>query len=80
MGKLIRSLLAASLVSFLLPAAAAMAESAEVIDARVDTAIQAFKEEVNGADVFLSQSAGYLVFVSAMQCARQVRRPLEESF
>jgi lipid-binding SYLF domain-containing protein len=62
MGKLIRSLLAASLVSFLLPAAAAMAESAEVIDARVDTAIQAFKEEVNGADVFLSQSAGYLVF------------------
>lgn len=62
MNRVIRSLAATIITFSLLPAATAFAESADVIDARVDAAIQAFKEEVNGADVFLNQSAGYLVF------------------
>ena len=39
-----------------------LAASAEKIDADVDKAVVAFKEEINGADVFLNQAAGYLVF------------------
>ena len=42
--------------------AIAMAESAAITDAKVDEAIEAFKEEVNGAEVFLNQATGYLVF------------------
>jgi lipid-binding SYLF domain-containing protein len=49
-------------VALLLPSLPAFAASATVIDAKVDDAIEVFKEEVNGAEVFLSQSAGYLVF------------------
>ncbi len=33
-----------------------------VTETKVDETIELFKKEVNGADVFLSQSAGYLVF------------------
>jgi lipid-binding SYLF domain-containing protein len=40
----------------------AMAASAEEIDAKADEALQAFQKEVNGADVFLEQAAGYLIF------------------
>jgi lipid-binding SYLF domain-containing protein len=49
-------------VALLLPSLPAFAASATVIDAKVDDAIEIFKEDVNGAEVFLSQSAGYLVF------------------
>jgi lipid-binding SYLF domain-containing protein len=42
--------------------AIALAESAAITDAKVDETIVAFKEDVNGADVFLNGSAGYLVF------------------
>jgi lipid-binding SYLF domain-containing protein len=49
-------------VALLLPSLPAFAASAAVIDAKVDDAIEIFKEDVNGAEVFLSQSAGYLVF------------------
>ena len=38
------------------------AASAAEIDAEVDAAIGTFKSDVNGADVFLNQAAGYLVF------------------
>ena len=38
------------------------AASAGEINRESDKAIQTFKEEVNGADVFLAQAAGYLVF------------------
>ena len=65
MKRMIRSLVAILAVAFLLPAVPALpafAESADVIDARVDSAIATFKEDVNGADVFLNSSAGYLVF------------------
>ena len=40
----------------------AFADSAAEIDAAADEAIQTFKQDVNGAEVFLNQSAGYLVF------------------
>lgn len=40
----------------------ASAESADVTEVKVNEAIASFKKEVNGADVFLNQAAGYLVF------------------
>jgi lipid-binding SYLF domain-containing protein len=46
----------------LLSASAVLAASASKIDREADKALQVFKEEVNGAQVFLDQSAGYLVF------------------
>lgn len=58
MKKLMSSIIALVLV---LPAAGFAASAAE-IDADVDKAIQTFKDEVDGADVFLNQAAGYLVF------------------
>ncbi len=46
----------------LLLSAATLAASAEKINRESDKAIQTFREEVNGAEVFLAQAAGYLVF------------------
>ena len=40
----------------------ALADSAEEIDAAVNESIRTFEKDVNGAEVFLNQSAGYLVF------------------
>lgn len=62
MKRIFRAFITASLVAVLMPSIPALAESAEVIDARVTNAIATFKVEVNGADVFLAQSSGYLVF------------------
>lgn len=45
-----------------LPATSSFAASTAEIDASVAESIEAFKKEVNGADVFLDQAAGYLVF------------------
>ena len=59
MKKAIYSTLAALL---LLTQAASAADSAAVLDAKVDEAIKNFQQEVNGGDVFLRQAAGYLVF------------------
>ena len=39
-----------------------LADSAAEIDQAVDEAVRTFKQDVNGAEVFLDQSAGYLVF------------------
>ena len=39
-----------------------LAASAEKIDAESNKALQVFREDVNGADVFLNQAAGYLIF------------------
>jgi len=49
-------------VSALLISGVAMAWSANKIDREVDKTIRVFKEEVNGAQIFLDQAAGYLVF------------------
>ncbi|MDH4255024.1 MAG: hypothetical protein OEX13_10940, partial [Gammaproteobacteria bacterium] len=57
------SLLAAvAAVAALAAPAATYAASAAEIDADVNSTIQLFKTEVNGADVFLNQAAGILVF------------------
>ena len=40
----------------------ALAASGEEIDAKSNEALKAFQQEVKGADVFLSQAAGYLIF------------------
>jgi len=49
-------------VAAMLFSVSALAASAQEIDSAVDEAISVFKKDVNGADVFLNQSAGYLVF------------------
>ena len=59
MKKLIYAMMAAA---FLLPQAGSAADSAAVLDAKVDDAIDDFKQQINGGDVFLRQAAGYLVF------------------
>ncbi len=46
----------------MLATTSAFAASAEKIDRRANEALQTFKEEVNGAGLFLDQAAGYLVF------------------
>ena len=51
-----------AIVTAMLFATSALADSGEEIDRDVDKALQVFKEDVNGADVFLDQGAGYLVF------------------
>ena len=51
-----------STVFLLLVSASVFATSADKIDRRSDKAIENFKEEISGAEVFLAQAAGYLVF------------------
>lgn len=59
MKKMFSSILA---IALLLPLSVNAADSAEALDAKVNEAIATFKTEVDGADVFLGQAAGYLVF------------------
>ncbi len=42
-------------------------DSAEVIDIKVDEALETFKKEVNGADSFLESASGVLVFPSVLK-------------
>lgn len=58
-GKL---LLAGVIVGTLLVSGVALAWSADKIDREVVKAIEVFRDEVNGSEVFLAQAAGYLVF------------------
>ena len=46
----------------LLLSASVLAASAAEIDREANDALDVFKEEINGADMFLQQAAGYLVF------------------
>jgi lipid-binding SYLF domain-containing protein len=46
----------------LLLTSSVLAASAAKIDSESDKALLVFREDVNGADVFLNQAAGYLVF------------------
>ena len=41
---------------------AALAASAEKIDREANKALEVFKEQIDGSEVFLNQAAGYLVF------------------
>jgi lipid-binding SYLF domain-containing protein len=51
-----------SLFIALLLTTSVFAASAAKIDLEADKALIAFREDVNGAEVFLSQAAGYLIF------------------
>lgn len=59
----IRTTLAAVLLTtMLIPQYVYAVDSAAVVDAKVNDAVASFQNEVNGAEVFLQQAAGYLVF------------------
>ena len=62
MTRLIKLVTALGILGMAAAAPAAIAASAAEIDVRVKEAIEAFKKNVNGADVFLQQASGYLVF------------------
>jgi lipid-binding SYLF domain-containing protein len=51
-----------ALAAAMLVSASALAATAEEIDRDANEAIKVFREDINGADVFLNQAAGYLVF------------------
>lgn len=57
-----KSIAIVSTLLLILSVPATAADSAAVLDAKVDDAIGEFKKEIDGADGFLSQAAGYLVF------------------
>jgi len=52
----------ASMLVAMLFASTVLAASAAKIDSEANKALQVFKEDVNGAQVFLDQSAGFLIF------------------
>ena len=57
-----KSIRTGSMVIALLFASSVLAASADKIDREANKALEVFKEDVNGAQVFLDQAAGYLVF------------------
>lgn len=50
------------LITAMLASLSVLAASAQEIDQKVNETVDVFKKEVNGAEVFLNQAAGYLVF------------------
>ena len=50
------------MITAMLFASSVLAASADKLNRESNKALQVFKEEINGADVFLNQAAGYLVF------------------
>ena len=62
--KVMKKVFVSALIAMIavLPASSVFAASAAAIDGNVNDTIAVFKDEVNGADVFLSQAVGYLVF------------------
>lgn len=55
----IRSL---TIVAAMLFAGSVLAASAEKLDLEADKALEVFREDIKGSEVFLNQAAGYLVF------------------
>jgi len=51
-----------TLIATLLFAATTLAASADKLNREADKTLKVFNEEISGANVFLSQAAGYLVF------------------
>lgn len=62
MRKLPKFAIALGFVAASLFSATALSASAEKIDTGVRKAIEVFKEDVKGGEIFLEQAAGYLVF------------------
>jgi len=57
-----RMLTCLAVVATMLLSTPAMGASAEEIDREANAALESFKEQVDGSEVFLTQAAGYLVF------------------
>ena len=62
MKKYNKAVRTASMFVAMLFASTVLAASAAKIDSEADKALQVFREDVNGAEVFLNQAAGYLIF------------------
>ena len=62
MKKTLQILLSSLAMIGLVVPAVTSAKSGAVIDLEVDETIETFKEEINGAEVFLNQAAGILIF------------------
>ena len=62
MQRLSKLVTSVSVIAALLFSHAGLAASAEKIDREANKALQVFSEEVDGAELFLKQAAGYLVF------------------
>jgi len=62
MTRLFKLVIAIGFLGLVAASPAALAASAAEIDVRVKETIGEFKSNVNGAEVFLQQAAGYLVF------------------
>lgn len=58
----VKALRFTAILTALIVSATALAASASKIDQDVIEALRVFEQEVSGADVFLEQAAGYLVF------------------
>jgi len=56
-----------TIVSFFLTACSVFETTAKQIDRDADEALTIFKEDIGGSEVFLNQSAGYLVFPRALR-------------
>lgn len=62
MKKLFQALCSAAAATVLFVPSLTDAKSAAVIDLEVNETIEEFKQDVNGAEVFLNQAAGVLIF------------------
>ena len=62
MTRLIKLVIVFGLIGVMSASPSAFAASAAEIDVRVKESIEEFKKNVNGAEVFLQQASGYLVF------------------
>lgn len=60
--KSMRRIVGAGMIVALLFASSVFAASADKINGEANKALQVFRDDVNGAEVFLQQAAGYLVF------------------
>ncbi len=60
----IRSL---TIVAAMLFAGSVLAASAEKLDLEADKALEVFREDIKGSEVFLNQAAGYLVFTRVIK-------------
>ncbi len=62
MNKYNRAIRMGSIAFALLFASTTLAASADKIDSDADKALQVFKDDINGGEVFIGQSAGFLIF------------------
>lgn len=67
MKKILQTLCSSVAVAVLFIPAITSAKSAAVLDLEVDQTIETFKNDINGAEVFLNQAAGILIFPTVIK-------------